>query len=314
MGRTRVVIALSVVSIMMAVPAAAGVSFPDTMPVPSGSYPEGVTVGQGPELFVSSLLDGALYRADLRTGEGEVIAEGQPGRITAGLFHDNRSDLVWAAGLDGGAGAVIAFDADSGDDVAVVSVPGAFLNDLVVTRTAVYVTDSLADVFWTIPLDKHGLPSGPATAVPLSGDFTFVTQGPLPVNLNGIRATPDGRTLIAVNSSAAELYRINPQTGDATTIDVGEPVPSGDGLVLQGRTLYVVQNFLNQILVIELAPDLVSGTVVGTITSPDFDVPTTAARFGASLYAVNARFNDGFPPFLGGPPQNLDYSVVRVPR
>ncbi len=312
MGRARLLVAVPVVSILMALPAAAGPAFPDTIPVPSGSYPEGVTVGQGHELFVSSLLDGALYRTDLRTGDGEVIAEGQSGRLTAGLFHDKRSNLVWAAGLDGGAGAVIAFDADSGDDVAVVSVPGAFLNDLVVTRTAVYVTDSLADVFWTIPLDQHGLPSGPATAVPLSGDFTFVTQGPLPVNLNGIRATPDGSTLIAVNTSAAELYRIDPQTGEATTIDVGEPIPSGDGLVLHGRTLYVVQNFLNQIAVIELAPGLASGTIVGTITNPDFDVPTTAARVGNSLYAVNARFNDGFPPFLGGPVQNLDYSVVRV--
>lgn len=314
MRSTRLLLALSAASIVMAVPAAAGAAFPDTIPVPSGSYPEGVTVGQGHELFVSSLLDGALYRVDLRTGEGEVLAEGQPGRITAGLFHDNRSDLVWAAGLDGGSSAVIAFDADSGTDVAVVPVPGAFLNDLVVTRTAVYVTDSLADVLWEIPLDHHGLPSGPAAAVPLSGDFTFVTEGPLPINLNGIRATPDGRTLIAVHSSAAVLYRIDPETGEAATIDLGEPVPSGDGLVLHGRTLYVVQNFLHQIAVIELGPDLASGTIVDTITSPDFDVPTTAASFGNSLYAVNARFNDGFPPFLGGPPQNLDYSVVRVPR
>lgn len=310
----RLLLALLVVSTMMAAPAVAGAAFPDTIPVPPGSYPEGVTVGHGHELFVSSLLDGALYRADARTGEGAVIAVGQPGRITAGLFHDDRSDLVWAAGRDGGASAVIAFDADSGDDVAVVSVPGAFLNDLVVTRTAVYVTDSLADVLWEIPLDQHGLPSGPATAVPLSGDFTFVTAGPLPINLNGIRATPDGSTLIAVHTSAGVLYRIDPQTGEATTIDVGQPVPSGDGLVLHGRTLYVVQNFLNQIAVIELAPDLASGTIVGAITSPDFDIPTTAARFGNSLYAVNARFDDGFPPFLGGPPQNLGYSVVRVSR
>lgn len=314
MRRTLVLSALCVAGVLTAVPAAVGAGFPDTIPVPSGSYPEGITAGHGHEVFVSSLLDGALYRADLRTGGGEVVAEGQPGRITAGLFHDDRSDLVWAAGANDGAPAVMAFDAATGDDVAVVPVPGAFLNDLVVTRTAVHVTDSLADVFWTIPLDRHGLPSGPAVSVPLSDDFTFVTEGDLPINLNGIRATPDGGTLLAVHTAAAMLYRIDPQTGVATTIDLGEPVPSGDGLVLHGHTLYVVQNFLDQISVVELAPDLASGTVVGTISSAHFDIPTTATRFGNSLYVVNARFDDGFPPALGGQPQDLAYSVVRVSR
>lgn len=314
MRRTLVLTALSIAGAMMVVPAAAGAAFPDTLPVPEGSYPEGITAGHGHEAFVGSLRDGALYRADLRTGEGEVIADGQPGRVTAGLFHDDRSDLVWAAGLDGGSSAVMAFDAATGDEVAVVAVPGTFLNDLVVTRTAVHVTDSLAEVFWTIPLDRHGLPSGPPVEVPLSGDFTFVSEGDLPINLNGIRATPDGGTLLAVHSTAASLYRIDPETGEATTIDLGEPLPSGDGLVLHGRTLYVVQNFLNQIAVVRLAPDLASGTIVGTLSSADFDIPTTATRFGDRLYAVNARFEDGLPPILGGPPQDLSYSVVRVPR
>lgn len=314
MRRTLVLTALSVAGAMMAVPAAAGAAFPDTLSLPSGSYPEGIAVGHGHEVFVSSLRDGALYRADLRTGEGEVITEGQSGRITAGLFHDDRSDLVWAAGLNEGSSAVMAFDAATGDEVAVVAMPGSFLNDLVVTRTAVHVTDSLADVFWTVPLDRRGLPSGPPAEVPLSGDFTFVTDGDLPINLNGIRATPDGGTLLAVHTTAASLYRIDPETGEATTIDLGEPLPSGDGLVLQGRTLYVVQNFLNQIAVVRLAPDMASGTIVETLSSADFDIPTTAIRFGDSLYAVNARFEDGPPPILGGPPQNLSYSVVRVSR
>ena len=60
----------------------------------------------------------------------------------------------------------------------------------------------------------------------------------------------------------------------ATLIDLGgASVSPGDGLLLQGRTLYVVRNRLNQIAVVELAPDLSRGEVVGTITDPNFDVP-----------------------------------------
>ena len=84
-------------------------------------------------------------------------------------------------------------------------------------------------------------------------------------------------------------------------------MPNGDGILLHGKTLYVVQNRLNQIAVIELEPDLTSGQIESLITSPDFRVPTTIAWFGNSLYAVNARF--GTPPT-----PDTDYDVVRVPR
>ena len=43
------------------------------------------------------------------------------------------------------------------------------------------------------------------------------------------------------------------------------------------------------------------------ITSPLFDVPTTIAEFGSSLYAINAQFTT--PPTLTTP-----YSVAKVPR
>jgi hypothetical protein len=71
--------------------------------------------------------------------------------------------------------------------------------------------------------------------------------------------------------------------------------------------LYVVRNQLNTIVVIDLSSDLLQGTVQGEITSPLFDVPTTIAMFGSSLYAINARFST--PPTPA-----TTYSVVRVPR
>jgi sugar lactone lactonase YvrE len=298
----------------LAVPAAAREPFPASVPLPDGFYPEGITIGRGHEFYAGSLLDGAIYRGDLRTGDGEVFVAGTPGRVTVGIFFDERSGLLWGVGSDAGSSVVLVHDGATGALVERIELDGAFLNDVVVTRDAVFVTDSLADVLWTIPLDSRGRPDGPPTALPLSGDFTFVTTGDLPINLNGIVATPDGSTLVAVHSTLGVLYRIDPATGEATEIDLaGGGVPSGDGLVLQGRTLYVVQNFLNQVSVVTLAPDLSSGEVIDVITSELFRVPTTGARFGGDLYVVNARFDVALPPFLGGEPMSIDYDVVRVP-
>ena len=295
------------------VPAAAAPVFPSSIPLPEGFYPEGIAVGRGHDFYAASLLDGAVYKGDLRTGEGDVIASGTEGRLVAGLSFDERSGLLWGVGIDGGSGAAFAFDGRRGELVAHVDVPGVFLNDLTVTREAVYITDSLADVFWTIPLDDRGRPAGAAQATPLTGDFTFVTTGELPINLNGITSTPDGSTLLAVHTALGVLYRIDPTTGVASQIDLGGgAVPSGDGILLHGNTLYVVQNFLNQVAVITLDPEITTGQITEVITSDLFRVPTTTARFGSSLYLVNARFDVAPPPILGGEVMSIDYDVVRV--
>ncbi len=85
----------------------------------------------------------------------------------------------------------------------------------------------------------------------------------------------------------------------AKTIDLGgDLLDERDGLRFAGSRLYVMQNRLNQIAVVNLNNDLTSGVVERTITDPAFRVPTTIASFGDSLYAVNARF--GNPPGPGG--------------
>ena len=313
--RRTMIVAAAAVMLAGLVPPAGGTTFPEVIPVPQGSYPEGIAIGAGHRAYVGSLLDGAVYAFDLRSGEGEVLVPGQEGRITLGMEVDDRSGLLWAVGQHAGAGRLFAFDARTGAEVVDIPVPGAFLNDLTVTRTAVHVTDSFADVLWTVPLGIRGLPVGPATSLPLSGDFEFVTEGELPVNLNGLVATPDGAWLISCHTSLGVLYRIDPRTGHATEIDLGgTTVPSGDGLVMVGHTLYVVQNFLNQIGVVALDPGVTTGSVGDPIASPHFQVPATAAVFGNALYAVNARFDVGFPPFFGGDLMVLDYHAVRVSR
>ena len=64
---------------------------------------------------------------------------------------------------------------------------------------------------------------------------------------------------------------------------------------------------------VSLSPDLSSGEITATIMSPLFRVPTTIARHGSRLAAVNARFDLGFPPPFGpGAPPGTDFDVVLV--
>jgi hypothetical protein len=86
-----------------------------------------------------------------------------------------------------------------------------------------------------------------------------------------------------------------------------ESVPNGDGILLDGKTLYVVQNRLNLVAKIALSSNLRSGRVVTRISNPAFDVPTTIAEHGSRLYAVNARF--GTPS-----PTTATYSVVQIAK
>ncbi|MES2521463.1 MAG: superoxide dismutase [Gemmatimonadota bacterium] len=288
--------------------ARAAAQFPDRIPLPNGFLPEGVASGPGSTFYAGSRRDGAIYSGDLRTGEGALLVAGEPGGFAVGLEYDQQRDRLWVAG--GATGTVSVYDASTGERLARFQLtapsPETFLNDLVVTRDAVYVTDSRDDVLYRIPLGPGGaLPEpGAVEALSLGGDYRQLAG----LNANGIEASPNGKTLLVINSANGTLYRVDAATGVAAVVDLGgATLTNGDGLLLVGRTLYVVQNRLNQIAVVQLGPDYATGAVGPAITSPAFDVPTTVAAFGGSLYAVNARFTT--PPTPA-----TSYDVVRVDR
>ena len=69
--------------------------------------------------------------------------------------------------------------------------------------------------------------------------------------------------LLAVQSNTGKLFRINPRTGVTREVDLGgASLTNGDGLLLAGRVLFVVQNRLNQIDVVKLTRSLDRGRVV----------------------------------------------------
>lgn len=304
-GRRPLFTLLVVVLSLITMGSAAAVAFPDVIPLPDGFRPEGIAVGKGTTFYVGSIPTGAIYRGDLRTGDGALLVQPQ-GRAAIGLKYDDRTGYLFVAG--GPTGFVFIYNGETGANVAAIQLTTdqSFINDVVITKDAAYFTNSSQPFIYKVPLENNGELSTPHTsvAIPLSGDYQQVPG----FNANGIAATSNGKALIIVNSAVGALYQVDPETGIATQIDLeGGNVESGDGILLQGKTLYVVQNFLNQIAVVELSPDLSSGAIVEIITDSDFDVPTTIAKFGNSLYAVNARFSTP-------PTPDTTYTVVRVPR
>ena len=301
---------LVVLALLLAAPgqaAAALPGWPEVIALPNGFQPEGVVMGYGTTIYAGSLATGAIYQADVRTGEGSLLVGAQAGRTAVGLSFDPRSGYLFVAG--GPLGTAYVYDTRTGDTVATYTLTTdspTFVNDVIVTREAAYFTDSAQPVLYRLPLGPGGsVPGADAVEeIPLSGDYVFV---PGAFNANGIEATPSGDALIIVNSATGSLYEVDPDTGVATLIDLGgDAVPSGDGLLLVGHTLYVVQNFLNQIAVVELKDGFTSGRVVDVLTDPDFDIPTTVTRLGASLYAVNSRFSTP-------PTPDTEYWIARLP-
>lgn len=273
--------------------------FPDVIALPDGFRPEGIAIGRGASFYAGSLGSGAVVRGDLRTGELDLLVD-SAGGPAVGIEVDAKN-RVWVAG--GPSAEVRVYDGTSGEQLALYQGGPGFLNDLVVTIDAVYVTNSFAPVLTVIPLGPGGALPDPAAvgSLPLV-DFPATTG----FGANGIEAWPDGRLVVA-HSAEQALYAVDPDSGQAAPIEVGQTLPNADGITRRGDTLYVVQNRLNQIAVVRLDPSLASGTVVDTITNPAFDVPTTVAVSGNDLYVVNARF--GIPD-----PGTASYAVVGTPR
>jgi sugar lactone lactonase YvrE len=298
MPRTTLALALTV--LFLAVPAAlARPVFPQVIGLPNGFQPEGIAVGNGTTFYVGSIPTGAIYRGDLRTGKGDVFVQGAAGRAATGL--KAVQGRLYVSGAATGKGFV--YDARTGALLKeydfVADANPTFVNDVTVTNDAAYFTDSNRAVLYKVPRSL-----GPAQTINLTGDFQLASG----FNLNGIAATANGKLLIAVQSATGKLFTISPTTGVTHAIDLhGAALTNGDGILLAGKTLYVVRNQNNLIAVVRLAPDLRSGTVTRTITSPSFDVPTTLARQGSRLYAVNARFST--PPTPA-----TTYTVVQVRR
>jgi sugar lactone lactonase YvrE len=268
-------IALVAAVLVLAAPVAlAKGSFPEVIPLPNGWQPEGIATGRGTTFFVGSIPTGAIYRGDLRTGEGAVFVQSETGRAATGLKYAGGRLYVSGAST----GKAFVYDATTGallkEYLLAAGAGATFVNDVVVTKSGAYFTDSQRSAIYRVPKDL-----GAAQTIPLTGDFQFVPG----FNLNGIDATANGKTLVAVQSNTGKLFTIDPATGATRLIDLGgATLMNGDGILLHGKTLYVVQNRDNKVAVVRLASNLASGTVQRTITDSDLDSPRRSRGTGSA--------------------------------
>lgn len=272
---------------------AAAKPFPEVIVLPGATSAEGIAAGTGSTFFAGDLFQGDIYRGDLRSGTAALFIDAPDGRMALGMKVDVRHDLLFVAG--GFTGQAYVYDTRSGADVASVALAdpaaGTIINDVTLTKDAAWFTDSVRPHLYRVPIAADGSLGTPSTlvltgpAANLSGDF----------NLNGIAATPNGKTLIVAHSGDSTLYTVDPTTGASAAI-AGADVPFVDGILVEAGRVWAVQNFLNQVTELRLSPDLSSATVQNVITNPHFQVPTTVARHGSKLAVVNAKFDTGFPP------------------
>ncbi|HEY3485595.1 MAG TPA: hypothetical protein VGK49_09435 [Ilumatobacteraceae bacterium] len=286
---------------------AASSQFSETIDLPAGFTGEGVATAPGGVFFAGERVGGRVARGNIKEGTSGVFVATPLLTSATGLKADVPHGLLWVSG--GATGHAAVYDLATGEPVQLLTLggPGSFINDVVVTRDAAYFTNSLVPVIYRVPVSAAGAIGTPET-IDLAGPAGDYVPG---FNLNGIEATPDGSTLISVNSTQGALYTIDALTGESHEIALGgATVETGDGILLLGRELLVLQNGgmnfeNNRIAVVRLNDDLSSGQVVDTVTSPLFETATTLARSGGVLLAVNAQF--------GGIRVDAPHEVVLLP-
>ncbi|MFD7692614.1 hypothetical protein [Streptomyces sp. NPDC059805] len=285
-----------------AVPAAGtGRPLPDRYVVSHapGTLPEGIDVRPDGTLYVSSDGTGALYRGRVTSPRMRPFpAQGATSRGSTRGVHTDRTGRVYSVGRGR-----LTVHAPDGRLLQAVDAPdgplGApDLNDLVVTRDAVYVTD------WANPVVlRASLRNGRVGPLEPWADVRGAFPG-FPDRywlLNGIVADRAGRTLLVASNGTEAVWRIDTATRDVSRLDLGDESFGADGMVLHGRTLYAVLNYgaPHGVYIARLDAELRTGTVVHRVTGARFDLPTTLARRACRLYVVNSQNDEppGTPPY-----------------
>lgn len=256
-------------------------------------YPEGVAYRpETGEFFVGSTTDGTVFRGIVGGEEeaGVFLEPGEDGRTTAvGMKVDDQGRLFIAGG---NTGRIFVYDADTGGLIRALDTPESkdtFINDVALTPNGdAYFTDSMRPTLFRVSSTPDGEVGEAESWLDFEGTPIEYQEG---FNLNGIVASEDGRYLVVTQSNTGNLYRIDTESREVTQIDLGGETVAGDGMVLDGRTLYAVRGQDGTIVAVHLAEDFTSGEVDKEFADPSFVRPTTIAKPDNHLLVVNSQFD-----------------------
>lgn len=270
--------------------------------------PEGIAVTPDGTVYVTSVTTGAVYRGNTgQPGLRPFLPPGGDGRTSAAGVHADHRGRLFVAGWDTG---TLFVHAPDGRLLARRTAPGAALNDLALTRDAVYVTDSATGTLWRAPLDGAAV----GGLVPWLAATDFPTA---PGFLNGIVVTACGRLALVADQGTGEpgterLWRVDLAARTVTEVAVTGGQLGADGLLLEEDRLYGVVNAPDgrggwrfTVDLALLAADRRSARLIGRSDPAGLaESPTTLARDGDRLLWVNSQLNAAAP----APP----FTVTRV--
>lgn len=243
-------------------------------------YPEGVAYDPRKDvIYTGSAANGNIYEINTVSGGVRLFSEGGAlGRASAlGLKVDAQGRL-WVAGGATGMVSVLNSDGSPYRRIMTPPSPDPYINDLALVGGSVYVTDSTRPVIWRIAATRPAGADDERAEAWLDLSKTPIKLAP-GINLNGVVPTPDGRALLAMQLNTGELWRIDLGSKAVTRVMGG--LERGDGLLLDGRTLYVARNALGVVAKVALSADYRSGQLVA-------QEPLTGLRFPATLTQIGS--------------------------
>lgn len=256
-------------------------------------YPEGVAVDSARGIiYTGSAATGTIYAINANTGAVSKFQEGGAlGRMSALGLKVDKLGRLWVAGGTQGTVSVLSPEGMTVKVLETPKSPRPYVNDLTPAPDGnVYVTDSARPVIFRVKPDLS-LESW------LDLSKTPIKYGP-GINLNGIVATPDGQSLLTIQLNTGDLWRIDLRTKAVRKVMGG--LVNGDGLLLDGRTLYVARNKDQVISKVTLSADYGSGQLVAEEPLMGLRFPATLARYGGSdLIVTQAQLDK----LQGGTPE-----------
>ena len=299
----RLIVVLAAIGLLTTPAALARGTFPEKIALPNAFAPEGIEIARE-TFFVGSDPDrGDLLRQPAHGRRAQVIIPGAaPGtRGATGIEYDRGN----AVGLGGGRGTARVYDVKTGALIREYQLDSgsADIHQRRRRDEEGGVLHGLAAARDLAHLDRQARRAGRPHDDPADGRLPARRRAVQPQRhrrhrqREGADRRPDRREEALPDRSGERRH----QAIDTGTYDLA----NGDGLLLHGKTLYVVQNRSNQIAVFRLSKDLTKATFIKVLTDPDFDVPTTIDQAGKRLYAVNARFGTSTPT-------DQHYDIVKV--